>query len=90
MSPPKRASKWWANWRSTSTRGFDKAGKAVNGIIDADTAKLARARLRKMGLFPTDVTEQAKGGRATRGSGLNVENRLLEVLPVRHRPATSR
>jgi len=50
---------------------LDSNGKAVAGIIDADTAKLARMRLRKQGLFPTDLTQQA--GKATRGKGLNVE-----------------
>jgi general secretion pathway protein F len=52
-------------------RGLDSNGKAVAGIIDADTAKLARMRLRKQGLFPTDLSQQA--GKATRGKGLNVE-----------------
>lgn len=50
--------------------GLDGAGKAVKGIIDADSPKGARGRLRKQGVFPTDVHEQ-KGG-ATTGRGLNV------------------
>jgi general secretion pathway protein F len=52
-------------------RGLDGAGKPVTGIVDADSAKVARTRLRKQGVFPTEVKEQAKG--ATRGRGLNVE-----------------
>ena len=52
-------------------KGLDSAGAAVAGIIDADTAKVARSRLRKQGLFPTDIHEQVEGG--TRGSGLNME-----------------
>lgn len=52
-------------------KGLDGSGQAVAGIIDADSAKVARKRLRKQGVFPTDVVEQAEG--ATRGSGLNVE-----------------
>lgn len=51
--------------------GFDAGGKAAKGLIDADSAKVARGRLRKQGVFPTDVKEQAQG--ATRGKGLNVE-----------------
>jgi general secretion pathway protein F len=51
--------------------GLDGAGKATKGIVDADSAKTARARLRKQGVFPTDVREQKAG--ATRGRGLNVE-----------------
>ena len=52
-------------------KGLDTGGGAVAGIIDADTAKIARSRLRKQGLFPTDIHQQQEGG--TRGSGLNVE-----------------
>ncbi len=51
--------------------GLDGAGKATKGIIDADSAKTARGRLRKQGVFPTEVREQKAG--ATRGRGLNVE-----------------
>lgn len=52
--------------------GLNAAGKSVNGIIDADSPRAARARLRKQGVFPTDVREQ-KPGAATRGKGLAVE-----------------
>jgi general secretion pathway protein F len=52
-------------------KGFDGAGGAVTGVVDADTAKIARARLRKQGVFPTDVREQH--GKAVTGSGLNRE-----------------
>lgn len=51
--------------------GFDGAGKAIKGVIDADNAKGARSRLRKQGLFPTEVHEQTSGG--VRGKGLAVE-----------------
>lgn len=51
--------------------GLDAAGRAAKGLIEADNAKVARTRLRKQGVFPTDVKEQARG--ATRGKGLNVE-----------------
>jgi general secretion pathway protein F len=52
-------------------KGFDGTGGAVAGVVDADTAKIARARLRKQGVFPTDVREQH--GKAVTGSGLNRE-----------------
>lgn len=52
-------------------KGFDGAGGAVTGVVDADTAKVARARLRKQGVFPTDVREQS--GKAVTGTGLNRE-----------------
>lgn len=53
-------------------KGLDNGGKATAGIIDADSAKLARSKLRRQGVFPTEVHQQVKG-KATRGSGLNIE-----------------
>jgi general secretion pathway protein F len=51
-------------------KGLNSAGAGVAGIIDADNAKAARSKLRKQGVFPTDVHAQ-KG--AASGSGLNRE-----------------
>ncbi len=51
--------------------GLDSAGKPAKGIIDADTAKSARTRLRKQGVFPTDVWEKKEG--AARGRGLDIQ-----------------
>ena len=49
-------------------KGLDATGKATAGIVDADSAKMARARLRKQGVFPTDIHVQADKG--VRGTGL--------------------
>ncbi|MCP4808417.1 MAG: type II secretion system inner membrane protein GspF [Proteobacteria bacterium] len=54
-------------------QGFDSGGKAVKGIIDAEGVKSARSKLRKQGVFPTDIDEQSSGRGATKGKGLNVE-----------------
>ena len=65
-------------------KGLDASGGAVAGIIDADSPKIARTRLRKKGVFPTDVNEQSEGG--TRGSGLNIEidvSKYLEFITAR-------
>lgn len=51
--------------------GLDGSGKSVKGIIDADSPKTARGRLRKQGLFPTDVKEQRSAAASVKG--LNVE-----------------
>ena len=40
-------------------KGLDATGRNVKGIVDADNSKVARAKLRKMGVFPTDVWEEA-------------------------------
>ncbi|MED5372749.1 MAG: type II secretion system inner membrane protein GspF [Myxococcota bacterium] len=66
-------------------KGFDAAGKSVSGIIDAEGAKTARSKLRKQGLFPTDLREQKAGAKAASGSGLNVEidfSKYLERISV--------
>jgi general secretion pathway protein F len=41
-------------------KGLSQDGRAVNGIIDADNPKGARLKLRRSGVFPTDVTEQER------------------------------
>ncbi len=51
-------------------KGLDAAGKAVTGVVDADSPKTARSRLRKQGRFPTDVWLKKEG--AVSGQGLNV------------------
>ena len=40
-------------------RALDKAGKNLNGIIDADSALAARQKLRGTGIFPVEVKETA-------------------------------
>jgi len=42
--------------------GIDKKGKRANGMIDAESERAARFKLRKMGVFPTSLT--AKGSAA--------------------------
>lgn len=61
-------------------KGLDGAGKAVAGIIDADTAKIARVRLRKQGLFPTDIREQQEGATRRGESLLSTEIDLQKYL----------
>jgi len=55
-----------------SYKAMNAKGKTVNGIVDADTAKAARAKLRKDGLFPTDINEVSEE-KALRGKGLSME-----------------
>ncbi|UCD84270.1 MAG: type II secretion system inner membrane protein GspF [Deltaproteobacteria bacterium] len=45
-------------------KGINDRGKNVKGVIDADTLRAARARLRKEGIFTTDLAEgKASPGR---------------------------
>ncbi len=43
-------------------RGYRNDGGAAAGIIDAESVKVARLKLRKDGVFPTDVVEQNQTG----------------------------
>jgi len=45
-------------------RGVNTKGKDVHGIIDADTARLARTRLKRSGVFPTAIQEAVTQRRA--------------------------
>ncbi len=46
-------------------KGYRNDGGAATGIIDAESPKVARVKLRKVGVFPTDMVEQ---GSAPAGS----------------------
>ena len=52
-------------------KGYRNDGGAATGIIDAESPKVARVKLRKVGVFPTDMVEQgsATAGSATSTSG---------------------
>jgi general secretion pathway protein F len=39
-------------------RGLAADGRSVSGVIDADSARSARGKLRGLGIFPTDVNEE--------------------------------
>jgi general secretion pathway protein F len=39
-------------------RGLGADGRAVNGVVDADSPRAARSKLRSSGIFPTDLAEE--------------------------------
>ncbi|HKV56614.1 MAG TPA: type II secretion system inner membrane protein GspF [Candidatus Binataceae bacterium] len=49
-------------------RGLAPTGRSVNGVIDADSPRSARGKLRELGIFPTDLAEEeaAPTGRSIR------------------------
>jgi general secretion pathway protein F len=47
-------------------RGINTKGRDVHGIMDADSAKLARAKLKKSGVFTTEINESMTERRATK------------------------
>jgi len=69
---------------------LDAGGKATTGLLDAESAKAARAQLRAQSLVPLEVTQVASAGTATSGlqfkrkvfnsTGLTVWTRQLSGL----------
>ena len=45
-------------------RGYKADGASATGIVDAESPKVARLKLRKDGVFPTEMTEQEGASRA--------------------------
>jgi general secretion pathway protein F len=58
-------------------RGLAADGRTVSGVIDADSARGARGKLRGLGIFPTDVSEEVAAAAQRRS--------LSEWLPIVHR-----
>ncbi len=46
-------------------KGYRSDGGSATGIIDAESSKVARLKLRKVGVFPTDMVEQGTSPVAT-------------------------
>jgi general secretion pathway protein F len=57
-------------------RGLTADGRNVRGVLDADSARTARARLRRDGVFPTDVAEETRGALSGRARSLTVTGRV--------------
>ena len=49
--------KTWVVMPVYAYKGLNDSGRNVGGIIDADTPKNARLKLRRTGVFPTDLSE---------------------------------
>jgi general secretion pathway protein F len=55
-----------------SYKGIDAAGKKVAGTVDGENVKAARARLRKLNVFPTDVSEAGQKKGISLGGEINI------------------
>ena len=55
-------------------RGLSTEGRSVSGVVDADSARTAREKLRGSGVFPTDLAEEIVG-----------QPRLTREIPFRRR-----
>ncbi len=54
-------------------KGLNAKGRNVGGIIDADSPKTARLKLRRSGVFPTDLSEETQASAASSTSRLSVD-----------------
>ena len=58
---------------------LDKAGKNVNGIIDADSPVVARQKLRGTGIFPVEVKETSSRPKDTPSAPLSISMLVKRV-----------
>jgi len=54
---------------------LDGSGKAIRGIIDAESARTARTKLKSQGVYPTEIREES-AVLAERGSAFRIFNRV--------------
>lgn len=59
-------------------KGLSRAGKNVKGNIDADNIRTARARLKKDGIFVTDISDKKKQG-SDKNKRKNVQGKSVPV-----------
>jgi len=53
--------------------GINDKGKKTNGIVDAESEKAARTKLRKMGVYPTSLRGGGKGGSRKLSLNANID-----------------
>ncbi len=68
-------------------RGLDAGGQAVGGVVDADSPRGARQKLRRTGVFPTDLSEERT---ATAARTLPVRLRRSDRVPANELAAITR
>lgn len=72
-------------------KGLNTQGQAIKGTIDGDNSKIARAKLRRQGVFPTELTEKKKVERTKEPRGFDrffKRVRLLDVAVMTRQMAT--
>lgn len=61
-------------------RGLSAEGRSVAGVVDADSARSARGKLRALGIFPTDVAPES--GAQTKAERRSLMPRLRRSVPA--------
>jgi general secretion pathway protein F len=78
-------------------KGYRNDGGAATGIIDAESPKVARVKLRKVGVFPTDMVEQGSAstvsttgasGKSSAGIGRSTALSTTDVAMMTRQLAT--
>jgi len=62
-------------------KALDRAGKSINGIIDADSAVAARQRLRGSEIFPIEVKEASSKPRDPHSTPVSVSTLFKRIRP---------
>lgn len=63
-------------------QALDTKGKTVTGIIDADSAQVARQKIRAMGSFPVKVNELTGGESAKEARGISFQSLFSRATPA--------
>lgn len=67
-------------------RGLDAGGRAVGGVVDADSPRGARQKLRRTGVFPTDLSEERRAA----ATSVRLAARRPERVPAAELAAITR
>ncbi|MBF0492744.1 MAG: type II secretion system inner membrane protein GspF [Deltaproteobacteria bacterium] len=71
-----------------SYKGIDSTGKKVSGTLDAESIKAARARLRKINVFPTEVGEGKAAKSGTKGFQFFQKVKVQEIAEMTRQLST--
>jgi general secretion pathway protein F len=69
-------------------KGVTQAGRATKGFVDAENQRAARAKLRRDGVFPTDLAESAGRAAARAGDRKSAEKKARFSLALRRGVST--
>ncbi len=73
-------------------KGVDGGGRSTRGFVDADSLRSARSKLRRDGVFLTEVSETSSAPRASRGASRTARSRgrvpILEIALATRQLAT--
>ncbi len=62
-------------------KGVNAAGKSIHGLLDADTSRSARTKLRKDGVYPTELVEQRGASSAQAATGRRFQLPSFSRIP---------